>query len=281
MRTLDKVSPTPRPLTLPKPSTTHLASAPLELVVCQIQHDRALGASAPGRALEVRAWLSKAFGEKLLIEENGQQEIAFSAVSGQPTPFPIHTEQVKGWRLRTRDGGWIAVIMPDFFALECTGYTTWTAFKTRLGALVDVALGDDEPTIEKRLGLRYVDRLTQPAAREVHEWGGRISDYLAGPILSPEFGPSVIGAQQVLQLAADNSLEVLLRHGPQRSPEGNWHYILDTDCYRSETAELTADSVMSGAEQLHKLALQVFQSSLTPQFLKSLRGGDRDDGPHD
>src|SRR5689334_16747266 len=113
---MEHVTVTPRPLNLPEPAATDLGKAPLELVVCQVQHDRALSVANPARALEIRDRLSEVFEEKLIIEENAQQEISFQA--GPPgVPFPVQSDNTKGWRLRTRDSSWVAVIMPEFFAL--------------------------------------------------------------------------------------------------------------------------------------------------------------------
>ena len=263
---------TPIAVSLPGPTTTHLAGSPLELVVCQVQHDKALTVAGPGTVLMVRDGLTEVFKERLLIEENGQQAITPVGMSSS-VPLPGQAEHTSGWRLRPRAGAWTIVLMPDFFALECTGYTTWAAFHERFKVLAELVASGGEPTIEKRLGLRYVDRMRWPRARAAASWRGFIDEHLLGPVLSEKFGSAMLGGQQVLHLLAPDSNEVLLRHGPQRNPDGTWHYILDADCYRVTSNKLEATSMLAGADALHDLALQVFQASVTPEFLSMLEEG--------
>jgi len=252
----------PTPLALPDPSTVTLAHAPLQLVVCQVRHDRNLAVADGGRVLAIREQL----GIYPRIEETAQQEIGL--VIGPTGAQPLGGGgQQKGWRLLSEDGAWTVALLPDFFALECTGYTSWTEFRERVRGLVDAVLAHLQPTIELRLGLRYVDRISLPVIKEPRGWSGYINEHFLGPALDQQVGPALSALQQLVQLQGPDGVQVLLRHGTQlEQPSGEWPYVLDTDCFRGDSRGLEVDSLMQSADALHKLALQVFQAAITPQL---------------
>jgi uncharacterized protein (TIGR04255 family) len=166
--------------------------------------------------------------------------------------------------------------MPDFFALETRAYTDWQDFSERLSIIVRQVEKILKPRVERRLGLRFIDRIAEPKVDSPQEWEGWIHDSLLGPVLHPVFGPAVKSLQQVIQLDSDDNVEVLLRHG--FSPEGTgekqtWPYLLDNDCSRTGGRSFSSAMVMESVEQLHDLALAIFQASITPKLYDYLRGG--------
>lgn len=252
----------PSHLALPEPSTDTLARAPLELVVCQVRHDRNMAVSEGARVLAIR--------DELIsyprMEELAQQEIGMMIGPSGPSQLSSGSKQ-QGWRLLSDDGKWTVALLPDFFALECTGYTSWSDFRQRLEGLAQAVVAHLQPTIELRLGLRYVDRITAPSVVEPQGWAGYINERLLGMALDGQLGPALSSLQQLAQLQGPDGIEVLLRHGTQADPaNATWPYFLDTDCYRSDGRRLEVDNLMGGADALHRLALQVFQAAITPRL---------------
>ncbi|MEU9147750.1 TIGR04255 family protein [Streptomyces sp. NPDC048349] len=263
---------TPSPLVLPKPSTTQLKDAPLQLVVCQVRHDRVAGPRHGDQVLAIRDALTTSMGEELGLEQLAQQEVAFEFSPSGVSPLP-NSGPSNGWRLRSRDGKWLVALFPDFFALESTGYTSWSDFKTRLEALCGAVERIFQPTLEQRLGLRYVDSINHPAVSTPKQWAGYIEGSLLGPILHPQFGDAISGVQQVIHMPAPDEMQVLLRHGTQRDDSsGTWPYLLDTDCTRVSSRRFSCPEIVKGAGDLHELALQVFQASVTPELMRVLKG---------
>ncbi|MFH9233216.1 TIGR04255 family protein [Streptomyces globisporus] len=263
---------TPSPLVLPKPSTTQLGHAPLQLVVCQVRHDRVDGVQHGDQVLAIRDALSAVMGEELGLEQLAQQEVSFQFGPAGVAPLKGDTPS-NGWRLRSRDGKWIVALFADFFALESTGYTSWTDFSNRLEVLCAAIERTFKPALEQRIGLRYVDNVTRPEVANPGDWAGYIEDSLLGPVLHPSFGAAVAGVQQVIQMAAPEGMQVLLRHGTQFDESlGSWPYVLDTDCSRTASRRFNASTLLNSARDLHELALQVFQASATPALLKDLAG---------
>jgi uncharacterized protein (TIGR04255 family) len=256
----------PSPLALPEPSTVTLARAPLQLVVCQVRHDRNLAVADGSRVLAIREQL----GVYPRMEEMAQQEIGVFIGPAGPSSF-TGGEPQRGWRLLSEGGTWTAALQPDFFALECTGYTSWAEFRERMRNLADAVLAHLQPTVELRLGLRYVDRITVPAVERPQDWSGYISEHLLGPIQDDQLGLAVTSLQQLLELQGPEGVQVLLRHGTQLDQGSRaWPYLLDTDCFRSDGRRLEAENLLRGTDVLHKLALQVFQAAITPQLHRLL-----------
>ena len=257
-------------LQLPEPSIERLERSPLELVVCQVRHERNLAVADAKRALEVHGGLGGKY--PVLDEAAGIALNVVGAPGGVATPG-----QQRGWNFRSADGAWTVVLMPEFFALETRAYTDWTDFSTRLEELVRLVQTALEPSLEQRLGLRFIDRIKDPLIRSPEEWKGWIDERLLGPVLHGTFGPAIKAVQQVLQLEGGDDMEVLLRHGcvqegPAESPV--WHYLLDQDCSRAGGRAFSPEAVRDGAERLHTVALAVSQAAVTEKLFTHLRGKD-------
>ncbi len=258
-------------LQLPAPSTERLARSPLELVVCQVRHERNSAVADAKRGLAVREGL----GGKYPIEDEATG-VGIN-IAGGLAGVTAAADQQRGWNFRSEDGAWTVVLMPDFFALETRAYTDWEDYSARLDELVRQVEKVLEPGLERRLGLRFINRLTDPKVPVPQEWRGWIDDHLLGPALHDAFGPALKSIQQVLQLDGGDGVEVLLRHGcllEGAADDQAWHYLLDHDCSRSRGRAFSADAIHEGAERLHELSLSVFQASLTPKLYSHLRKGD-------
>jgi uncharacterized protein (TIGR04255 family) len=256
-------------LQLPEPSTEKLKRSPLELVVCQVRHERNLAVADPKRALEVHGGLG---GKYPVLDEAAG--IALNIVGG-PGGVSTTPDEQRGWNFRSTDGAWTVVLMPEFFALETRAYTDWTDFSARLDELVRVLGSVLEPSLEQRLGLRFIDRIKDPVVRSPAGWQGWIDDRLLGPVLHASLGPAIKAVQQVLQLDGGDDVEVLLRHGCELDGHPDdpvWHYFLDHDCSRSGGRAYSPGDIRDGAERLHTVALAVFQAAVTKKLFEHLRG---------
>jgi uncharacterized protein (TIGR04255 family) len=256
-------------LQLPEPSMEKLERSPLELVVCQIRYERNLAVADTRRALEVQEGLGGKY--PVLDQAAGIALNILGGTSGMSTA----SEQQHGWNFRSTDGAWTVVLMPEFFALETRAYTDWADFSTRLNELVLLVVSAFDPSLEQRIGLRFIDRVKDPVIHSPEGWEGWIDDRLLGPALHSAFAPAIKACQQVLQLDGGDDMEVLLRHGcvPEGSPDDSvWHYVLDHDCSRSGGRAFSSDSIRDCTERLHTLALAVFQASVTEKLFGHLRG---------
>jgi uncharacterized protein (TIGR04255 family) len=257
------------PLSLPDPDRARLARAQLDLVVLQVRHERNLASIDPKRALEVHADLSSRYPS---IEDVSAQEV--SVVAGPGGIAPMNSEVSRGWRFRSADEKWTVVLMPDFFSLETTAYEEWEDFNDRASELTSSVQAHLSPSIETRLGLRYIDRLTEPRAASPDGWEPYIHPSLLGPLVHPDFGGAIEQVQQVVRIDAGDGCQVLLRHGCGQEDSDAWVYLLDLDCSMARSRPFDAAGVLGGIDEIHTVALQVFQAAVTPKLLSYLRGDD-------
>jgi uncharacterized protein (TIGR04255 family) len=256
-------------LTLPAPSTEKLDRSPLSLVVCQVRHERTVTASEPKRAVSVHDALKESYP---VLEEQAGQELTIAA--GQLGVQTLPGAVQRGWKLRSNDQLWNAIVMPDFFSLETTRYADWPDFRGRLEEFARAVSAAVEPSLEQRVGLRFIDRIAHPDVTEPAGWIDWIDRSFLGPIAHEKLGQAVVTSQQILQLDMGNGHSVILRHGAVRDQEasGEMTYLIDQDCFTQRGRPFDVDQMLDAAEQLHTLALQVFQQAITPELYQYLKG---------
>jgi uncharacterized protein (TIGR04255 family) len=262
------------PLTLPAPDQTQLARSPLEVVVAQVRHEKRLAVSNSSTALAVHEALGGGDGPYPLIDEVTAAAMFNVVVAGANAPAASAESQLTGWRLHDVEGTWVVTLMPDHFALETTRYTTWDAeFALRLQAVIAAVTEHVKPAFEQRLGLRYVDRITDPEVSEIAGWRPYIRAEVLGVICHPELGGAVAGAQQQVLFDLGGGVAGALRHGPIRDPEGKgFSYLLDYDVFREGGRPFDPDTVRATFEGFNTLALQLFQATVTSDLLSYLGG---------
>lgn len=256
-------------LALPEPSTEKLALSPLSLVVCQVRHEENIAASEPKRAFRVHEAVKDSYP---VLEQQSGQELTITA-----GPLGVQTMpgvSQRGWKMRSNDQTWNAVVMPDFFSLETTDYDDWSDFRRRLDVLSKAVTSAVEPSLEQRIGLRFIDRITHPDVKTPKDWGRWIDPAFLGPIAHERIGEGVTTSQQIIQLEAGDGRSLILRHGAVRDPEagGQWTYLIDQDCFVQRGRPFDVDQLLEAAESLHTLALQVFQQAITTDLYRYLKG---------
>jgi uncharacterized protein (TIGR04255 family) len=255
------------PLPLPAPDRTRLARSPLELVVCQVRFEtRALVAEAP-IALAIHEELGGNEGRYPRLEALGQ---TLNVMVNPGAPPAVSQQAVSGWRYQSADGSWIVSVSPDNVSLETTAYTEWEDFSERMRELLDVTASHISPGIEQRLGLRYIDRITEVDANSPADWRSYIAPELLGLALHEPLGAAVKIARQQLVLDLGDGYSCNVGHG--FVPENHrLNYLLDFDLFREGGRPFSVDSVSEALEILHDDAGKLFQASITPELYEFLR----------
>ncbi len=235
--------------------------------MCQVRHDRILAVADARRGLAVQERLN---GLYMQMNQRHAVEATFM-LAGEKGSQLSHDQAPTGWQLRSDDDAWTVTLDAEFFSLETSAYTTWPYFRERLDSLVSAVIDTYEPVLESRLGLRFVNEITDPEVTEPAGWHGWIRDELLGPLVHPDFAESVRGVQQHVDLDAGNGYQVRLRHGTGPVPgERRWVYLLDHDCFRQAARALSHNTILTTAEDLHRIVLQVFQAAITPELYAHL-----------
>jgi uncharacterized protein (TIGR04255 family) len=259
-------------LLLPPPDKEPLARSPLELVVCQIRFDTNLAVSDGHVALAFHEQLGGRSGSYPKISQVAAQELNLALGAGVP---PIgQARSLSGWRFAAEDDRWLVSLMPDFVSLETSAYTTWEDdFQTRLETIVDALAEVIKPALEQRLGLRYVDRLDEPAVEFAQEWQPYIAPELLGLLRHERLGEAVVAARQSLVLRLAEDVNCGLTHGFAADPNqgGKLSYVLDFDIFRDQARAFDAAQAKEAATKFNEYALQLFQLAVTPAFLEQAR----------
>jgi len=247
-----------------------LPGSPLTLVVCQVRFEATPAASDAATVLAIHESLGGKDGQYPILE---RAQVTPQLPPQVPDMHVVIPQIPVGWRYRSQDGTWMVTISPDSVALETTtAYTSWDEdFRARLMQLVNTVSERISPAMVHRVGLRYIDQITQPGVDAPGDWQPFIAPELLGPLLHPTIGGAIIGAQQQLEIDIGDGARCNLRHGLVRDPAnaGRLTYILDTDAFRDEIGSFNVEQIMSDAERFHDVALAIFQTSITPE-LKSI-----------
>jgi uncharacterized protein (TIGR04255 family) len=259
---------------LPEPDTRLLARPPLEAVICEVRASSDVGvALGSAEGLRLKEVATNAGLQIDRLEQTQQQGISVQVGMGtEPTPV-VGTRSV-GWQLVSAEGSIISV-SPGVLSIQTTHYVSWEAtFRPLLTGALAAFVEVLQPQIRHRLGLRYIDRLVNAQATKATAWRGRVTDSLLGPIADAALGDRVISSQQQVELDISGRTRALIRHGPfaDGAVRGAISYMLDIDVFDVGTEAFEAANVTVAADELNKIALSVFQASITDSYLAELRG---------
>ncbi len=257
-------------LDLPEPIKTQLKTSPLDLVVCQVQYDHNLAVADAKVARAFHEALGGRDGQYPLVEQIEMQNVKLALGPGIAAPTSSGTA---GWRFADREGGWFITLMPDHVALETTAYTTWEGeFRDRLEKTLGAAAEEIEPSLENRLGLRYIDRIEDESVETPKDWARCIEPALLGVPLHEGLGSGLLSAQQVAVLELAEDVRCGLRHGFAMEKAEVAAYLLDFDIYREESRAFGVEGILEAADRFNEFALQLFQASLVKECWEGMAG---------
>jgi uncharacterized protein (TIGR04255 family) len=131
------------------------------------------------------------------------------------------------------------------------------------------------PVVESRLGLRYINIVVGSAVGRSplsapSELSGLIAPWLLGSLNEPQLQSSVQMAQGRVVFKFEQA-NVILNHGVVSAENGELGYLVDIDAFREGGRAFQGSDVLAHSAKLHDVALGLFQTSLTPETLESMR----------
>jgi len=247
------------------------ARNPLKIVVAQLRIDTDFRLEQP----DVLAVIQDRLRETYPVASRVQQP-QFSIQFGvRPDAEPTIRQGLEQAPVRfvTEDGGWAVTLAPDVITLETTAYEGWDPFRDRFAELLDAVLAVVSVSNARRLGIRFVNELTNPEARTIADWRRFLDPELLGTAASPRFEGRVTRAVEQLTLVNKDDA-MTLRHSYTQNPEGaepSSIYLLDIDAFSSKVFEAERDAVLSRLERFHQAAWTLFRGSLTDEMVGYLR----------
>ena len=255
---------------LPPSEPTILARAPLEVAVVEVRFVSDTADIDAAMAAAIRDALEPALELALpSILPASERSLEFDFSSDQPPRFDVKS---RGWRLVSADEAVQVTIMPTVVILQVTRYQRWSdSVRGPLHSLMTTVLEQVRPTLVQRIGVRYVNRFSDPSCLTVADWRERIDKSLLGVLENKTFGTLVRGAQQVVEADLGDSCGALLRHGPHQVQGSHTvDYMLDTDVFDAQATTFDIGGIIEKAETLNRTAFSLFKGCLTPAYYRSL-----------
>lgn len=249
----------------PSPAEVPLPHAPLVRVIAQVRFPTILSIRNPEEVATFQENVRSAY--PIL----NQEQVRRVVLNADPPASPKIQEDVV-WRFHDRDRKWRVSLATDFVALETSRYDNRRDFLTRLQSIVGAVETTMNPQEALRLGIRYIDRITGPALRDV-------SKLIRREVLGVSLCPIGEAAETVLTetqfRAQEGSLQArwgLLPANGTIDPgtlepidEPSW--ILDLDMSSSEPLDFSADVLGNTAERFTERVYSVFRWMVTTDFL--------------
>lgn len=267
----------PRPLNPTLTPEVPLPRAPLARVIAQARFPPILAIRNPDKMAVFQEALRETYPN--LIED---QVHSIELTAGR-TPS---IRQGLIWRLVDREKAyrWRVSLGVDFVALETSDYDSRADFLDRLRAVVAAVEEAFRPADAKRLGLRYIDRLTGEAVDRV---GELIQSEVLG-IMRPADDPppalddSIIHLMTEAQFLAPDAARVQGRWG-QLPPNATYDpdalepidersWVLDLDMFTSEPRPFTTEELLTTATGFATCIYWLFRQMVTEEFLRFYGG---------
>lgn len=261
------------PLQLPDAESAALSRPPLGVVVCQVRYEQTLRASDVDAGLTIHEDLGGREGSYSVVEP--QQQLATQIELGPAGLASLSNAGVprRGWRIRSSDQTWGITLMPDFVSLETTAYRIWDGdFRDRINAVLLSVEKNLHPRGIERIGLRYVNNITEPDRPEPADWAEVIRPELLGPVANSFWSSGIKAFQQQIELDLEGDSRCIFRQGLVPGPTGEIEgYLLDYDIFSQYPQRFDVENVMGMLDSFNRAALALFQNSITPDYLTILR----------
>lgn len=183
-------------------------------------------------------------------------------------------ERIDGWLLATSDRATVITLLPSSVVVQTRTYERYSVSlghpMEKMLAAFTAASGADRI---QRLGLRYVNRLTDTAATKPAFWHDHVRTPFAGP-LQGELGALVTNTHQQVEFSLDDTAGARVQSGvfedQGASDELLYSYLIDLDVFREQTSLFDPERCSNELRQLNRTALALFANVLTDQYLTDL-----------
>jgi uncharacterized protein (TIGR04255 family) len=264
-----------RPLNGPPPAEIPLPRAPLTRVIAQVRFPQILAIHKPDSVAVFQEAIRATY--PILSEDRIHQMVM--APAGPPD---IRDGLI--WRFSEGEKRqWRASLSVDFIALETSAYISRRDFLERLRVILVAVERAFKPAEAQRLGLRYIDRLTDEAVGRIEEL---IRPKILG-ILQPNkepplnLGGSVLHLLTEAQLLAEEgriqarwgSLPANTTYDPAAlEPISKASWVLDLDMFTPEPQRFANNELLATATRFSERIYSVFREMVTDEFLKFYGG---------
>jgi uncharacterized protein (TIGR04255 family) len=259
------------PLDLSQLDRSVLVRSPLTSVIFQLTFDHTARASEAEVARAFHDALGGPAGPVPVLQQITEGGINLALGPNVPPAFAQQPAAI-GWQLESADGGVRIRILPTYVSVEASRYEGWEGdFAPRLEQVLGAVDQQIHPVFEQRLGLRYINQITEPVGGP-EGWQEWIDERLLGIATHQEIGPMIVFSRQQVVLQLDEQARCTLNHGfaPDPEHEGALTYLLDYDVAREGVRRFDSGQIRETADLFNSYALRLFQLSSTPSLRQHL-----------
>ncbi|MBW2703776.1 MAG: TIGR04255 family protein [Deltaproteobacteria bacterium] len=184
------------------------------------------------------------------------------------------------WRFAEEAGNWRVSLAPNFVALETSSYTSRSDFIGKFKAVAEALNEHIDPRIAARLGMRYIDRITDPNMDDIENL---VRKEMLG-ILSTSMFEHIQHSLSETVFAFPNSDNKLLARWGCVPPKGTVDpnaiepvdqksWILDLDMFNDQQRPFDPNALASEAHVFAERLYTFFRWAVKKEFLKRYGGG--------
>jgi uncharacterized protein (TIGR04255 family) len=266
----------PPPLSGEVPAEVHLPRAPLVLVVAQVRFPMILAIRNPDRVAVFQEAIRGTYPD---LHQDQVAHLVLSSPDRLPTAPGVSTGLI--WRFLDNrvSWQWRVSLAIDYIALETKAFTSIPDFSNRLRVIVSEFERAFSPQEAQRIGVRYVDRLVEPAY-------GRIADFFRREVLGLAATELGLAAQQIGAQAIFDAEEgqILARWGqvpaqatvdPEIAPIDGPSWVIDLDMFTPSTQSFETEDLIAKVTRYSKRIYGVFRWMVNDEFLRFYGGEPR------
>ncbi len=243
----------------------------IEVAVAELRFNTAAPEVDRDAALTLRDALRAGGHSFNVINEAVRQEVTVSVNpdGGQS----VRGEVARGWELVDEPTQVHLSILPGTVLVQTSRYARWSeTFEPLLVPVlrwVEVAY---ENALRVRVGLRYVNRLTDSEADSPSRWAKHLDSSLLGPVAGGYLASRVTQAHQQLELSNEDGTKSVLRHGVfvDAAARHRYSYLFDLDVFDDRAEPLNGASALAAFTALNRAAAETFRQALTDAYAAEL-----------
>ena len=267
-----------KPLNFTRIKEINLPRAPLERVISEIRFGTILGIRNPERVVVFHEMLNGLY--PYLNKEIVQSIKLF----GSNETEDIHNNII--WRITdySKNPQWKVSLGEDFVALETTKYTNRNDFIDRLSKVLKAVESTFAPPEAIRLGLRYIDRLTDEAVDSITDFlqPELLGIYQPAGKLNKLLNSSVISQISEVQFYVSENSRLNARWGlvPINSTDGNNtikalnepSWVIDLDMITNQTIPFISNDLVEVTAEFSENIYGLFRQMVTEDFIRYYGG---------
>ncbi|MGE4115868.1 MAG: TIGR04255 family protein [Candidatus Nanopelagicales bacterium] len=183
-----------------------------------------------------------------------------------------HTVQQQGWVMASADRATSVTVFPAMLVVQTARYERYSrSLAGPLAAALRAYAEAMAPSVVQRIGLRYINRLTDAAATTPEFWRDHVQPAFAGTLRS-DLAAMTVGLHQQAHLRLDDFAAARVQTGvfQEPNPEGRFSYLLDIDVFREQAMPFDLELCGNLTRQLNRTALALFLRVLSERYVADL-----------